>query len=76
MVDEVDRLVDLDELGDVVVEEDEALVADVLDVLERARVEVVDADHPVAAPEQVLAQVRAEEARPSGDDAGAHGRRG
>ena len=36
-------------------------VAQVLDVLQRARVEVVEADDPVALGEQVLAEVRAEE---------------
>ena len=39
---------------------------------ERPGVEVVDADHPVAAPEQLIAQVRAEESGPSGDYAGTH----
>ena len=40
-------------------------VADVLDVLQRAGVEVVDADHPVALGEQVIAQMGAEESRSS-----------
>ena len=52
------------------------VVADVLDVLQRAGVEVVDADHPVALAEQVVAHVRAEEARSAADQAGAHRRRG
>jgi hypothetical protein len=67
VVDEVDRPRDLDLLGDVVVQERERLVADVLDVPQRAGLEVVDADHAVAALEQVVAQVRAEEARAAGD---------
>ena len=48
--------------------------SDVLDVLQRAGVEVVDADHPVALGQQVIAQVRAEEPGSAGDDAGAHRR--
>jgi hypothetical protein len=52
-----------------VVDEDEICAAvDVRDVRERARVEVVDADDAVAAREQVVAEVRAEEAGPAGDD--------
>ena len=73
MVDEVDRLVDLELLGDVVVEEDEVVVADVLDVAQGARVEVVDADHAVPAREQLVAEVGAEEARSAGDHRGRHG---
>ena len=46
--DEVDRLVDVDVLAHVDGAELEAVVAQVLDVLERARVQVVEADHPVA----------------------------
>ena len=49
-----------------------AVVADVLDVLQRAGLEVVDADHPVPLAEQVLAEVGAEEAGAAGDHAGAH----
>ena len=56
----------------VVVQERERVVADVLDVGERAGVEIVDADHPVPLREQMLAQVRPEEARAAGDDGGRH----
>ena len=42
----------------------EGVVADVLDVLQRAGVEVVDADHPMPLGEQVIAEVRAEEPAP------------
>ena len=52
VVDEVDGLGDLDVLGDVVVEERERVAPKVLDVRERARDEVVDADHAVAAIDQ------------------------
>ena len=48
------------------------LVADVGDVLQRPGLEVVDADHPMALPEQVLTEMGAEEAGPAGDDACAH----
>ena len=71
MVDEVDRLLDEVRLDDVDVQELEALgVADVLDVGQRPGLEVVDADHAVAAREQLVAQVRAEEAGAAGDQAG------
>ena len=70
--DEVDRLVDLDVLDHVVVDEREVVVADVLDVRERARLEVVHADHAVALLEQVLAEMRAEKAGSAGDDCGGH----
>ena len=48
-------------------------VADVLDVRERAGLEVVDADHAVPAREQLVAQVRTQEAGAAGDQAGRHG---
>ncbi|HET8872221.1 MAG TPA: hypothetical protein VFM83_00915 [Gaiellaceae bacterium] len=70
MEDEVDRLANLDVLDQVVIDEEEALVADVLDVLERARVEVVDAQDAMSLRQQVLAQVRAEESGSSGHDRG------
>jgi hypothetical protein len=38
------------------------------DVLERAGLEVVDADHPVAPLEEKVAEVGAEEAGAAGDD--------
>jgi hypothetical protein len=72
VVDDVDRLVDLEVLDHVVIEEDEVVVADVLDVPQRARQQVVDADHPVALGEQVVAEVRAQEAGSTGDDSRCH----
>src|SRR5262249_9218281 len=66
--DVVDGLVDPDPVDDVLVDEREPVVAAVLDVLERAGLEVVDADDPVAAPEEVVAEMGAEEAGASGDD--------
>ena len=50
------------------------VAADVLDVRQRAGLEVVDADHPVLAPEQLVAQMRAEEAGATGDEARSHAR--
>jgi hypothetical protein len=55
-----------------VVQELEPVTPDVLDVLERARVEVVDTENAVAVGEQVVAEVGAKKARPAGDDDGAH----
>ena len=71
--DEVDRLVDEDRLGDVVGTNRNASSADVLDVRERAADEVVDADDPVAALEQVVAEMRAEKAGSAGHQRGRHG---
>ena len=73
VVDEVERLVDEERLRDVVVDEPERVVADVLDVRERAADEVVDADDALAALEEVVAEMRAEEAGSSGDERGWHG---
>jgi hypothetical protein len=70
--DEVDRLVNLDVLDQVMIEEEESLVTDVLDVLERARVEVVDAKDAMSLLEEVLAQVRAQESGSPGYDGGRH----
>jgi hypothetical protein len=57
VVHDVDRLVDLQVEGHVVVDERERVAAEVLDVLERAGLEVVHADHPLALCEQVVAEV-------------------
>src|SRR6266545_3389274 len=70
--DEVHRPLDVDRLRDVVVQEVEAAVANVLEILERRGLEVVDADHAVALLEEVVAQVRPEEAGTAGDDTRAH----
>jgi hypothetical protein len=72
VVDTVDVLVEEERLREVVLEEPEVAVADVLDVLQRAGVEVVDADHPKAVREEAVAEMRAEEPRASRDQAGAH----
>ena len=73
VVDEVDRLVDEERLDDVLVQERELGHADVLDVGERAGLEVVDADHAVPAAEELVAEVRAQETGPARDQAGGHG---
>ena len=72
MEDEVDRLVQFEVLHQVVVDEREVLVPDVLDVRERARDEVVDADHPQPLSEQVVAEMGAEEAGAASDNGGGH----
>ena len=72
VVDEVDGLVDLDRLDHVAVHERERIVPQVVDVLERRDDEVVDADDAVAALEQRLAEVGAEEARAAGHDRSRH----
>jgi hypothetical protein len=63
---------DVDVVDAVVVAELEGVVAQVLDVLERAGVEVVEADHTPVALEQVLAEMGAEKAGAAGDDCSAH----
>ena len=65
---EVDRAVDVDVVGDVVLDELEVAVAQVRDVGEVAGQQVVDADDRVAAVEQRFRQVRADEAGGAGDD--------
>jgi hypothetical protein len=70
--DDVDRLLELEMLGQVVVSEHQLRRADVLDVLQAAGVEIVDADDPVALPEQVVAEMGSDEPRPAGDDSGGH----
>jgi hypothetical protein len=45
----------------------EGLVAQMLDVLQRSRIEVVEADDPMPLPEQMLAEVRPEKAGAAGD---------
>ena len=76
MEDEVDRLVHLVVRRDVEHLEAEAPVADVVDVLERAGVEAVHADHPVAAREQEVAEVGAEEPGTARDERGRHAGQG
>ncbi len=73
VVDEVDRLVDEERLDDVPVQERELGHADVLDVEERAGLDVVDADHSVPASEELVTEVRAQETGPSRNQAGGHG---
>jgi hypothetical protein len=71
--DVVHALLDEERLGDVVVDEEDVLaVSQVLDVLQRAGVEVVDADDAVALRQEVVAKMRPEEAGPAGNDRSAH----
>src|SRR5262249_62418645 len=61
--DPIERGVEADMIGDVVLDEQEAsAVADVLEVVGRAGDEVVHADHLRAVSEQALAKVAADEA--------------
>ncbi len=70
--DEVDRLVDLEMPRQIVVQEDKALAAEVLDVLERSGLEVVHADDPEPVRDEGIAEMRAEKACTSRDDGGRH----
>jgi hypothetical protein len=55
VINEVSRLIDLEMVDHVAVDEDERVVADVLDVPDRARVEVVHTDDAVACLHRKLA---------------------
>ena len=70
--DEVDRLGHLEVLHHVVVDEDKLVVTNVLDVAERARQQVVHADHAKLPREQVVTEVRAEEAGAACHQGGGH----
>ncbi len=72
VVDEVERLVDGDRLDDVVMHEEERVVPEMCDVLERRGLQVVEAEHAMAALEKRLAKVRAEETDATGDERGRH----
>src|SRR5215208_7362207 len=74
VIDGVHRLVELQVLGHVVVQEHERVVAQVLEVLQRAGLEVVHADHAVARLKQVLTKMGAEKPGSSGDYSGGHER--
>ena len=74
MEHDVDGLADLEVQRDVVVDEEEVVVPQVLDVLQRARVQVVDGDDPIPLAQQVIAEVGAEEAGPTGNDGRRHRR--
>jgi len=76
VVDAVHRLVELEVLDHVVVDELERVVAQVLEVLQRAGLEVVDADDAVPLAEQVLAQVGAEKPGSAGNYSARHGEDG
>jgi hypothetical protein len=71
--DHVYLLVELDVLRNVVVHEGESVVADVLDVLKRPRIQVVHANNVVALGKEVVAEVRTEEPGSTGDDGRGHG---
>ncbi len=74
MVHEVDRLVDLQVLGEIVVQKEKSVSAQVLDVLERAGVQVVHAEDAEALRDEVVTEMRAEKAGPTGHDSGGHRR--
>jgi hypothetical protein len=76
VVDDVHRLVDFQMEDHVVVDEHERVVPKVLEVLQRAALEVVDADDAMVLREQVLAKVGAEEPGPAGNDCSRHSRDG
>src|SRR3954469_22645496 len=73
VIDEVDRLVDVERLDDVREHEAELRRADVLDVGEGSRLDAVDADHAMTSPQQLVAQMRAQEPSATGYEAGGHG---
>ena len=72
VVDEVERLVHVDLLAHVVVDEREGVVTQVLDVRERARLEVVQTENAMALCQERLAEVGAEEPGATGDEGRRH----
>src|SRR5205807_9524356 len=70
--DDIDWLVDLKVLDHVVIQKDEAVVAEVLEVLERARLQIVHADDAGALREQVFAEMGAEKTGAARDDGSGH----
>jgi hypothetical protein len=64
----VEVALDGDEVGHVVLDEDEARILDVGDVVEGAREEIVHAHHVAAVGEEKVAEMRAEESRPARDE--------
>ena len=74
VVDVVDLLVDANVLGHVVRPELESGVAQMLNVVQRARLEVVDADDAMAPREQRLTEVGTKEAGAAGYNGSQHER--
>jgi hypothetical protein len=72
VVDDVDRFVDEVRLDDVDVLEPELRRADMRDVGEGTRLEVVDADHAVTASQQLVTEMRAEEPSATRHEASGH----
>ena len=72
MVDEIHGLVDEVRLDDVDLLEAKLGSADVGDVRQRARFEVVGADDAMAAAQELVAQMRAQEAGATGDKTRGH----
>ena len=71
MIHKIHRLGDVDEPGDVMLDEEEVLVPQMADVPERSGIEIVDADDSMTARDEVIAEVGAEEPRSAGDNCGA-----
>jgi hypothetical protein len=68
VIHKVHRLGDVDEPGDVMLDEHEILAPQMADVLERSGIEIVDADDSVTARDEVIAEVGAEESCSAGDN--------
>ena len=72
VIDDVDRLVDREMIRDVVIHEDEIVAAQVLDVLKRPGLQVVEANDSVSVAGKRIAEMRSKKARASCDDGGRH----
>ena len=68
VIDEIDGLRDLEMRSDVVIDEHEAVAPEVLDVLERAGLEVVDADDPAAVGDEGVAEIPAKPPPPEEEE--------
>ena len=72
VIDEIHRLLDPDRLGQIVRDERELVLPHVLDVRQRARLQVVDTDHPVTPLQQRVTEMRTEKTGTAGDDRSRH----
>src|SRR6476660_2116225 len=74
VVDDVDGLCDVQVQRDVLVDEEELFPPEVLHVLERARVQVVDADDAIPLRDEVIAEMGTEKPGPASNDGRRHRR--
>ena len=72
VIDEIDPLLDPDRLRQIMRDERELVLPHVLDVRQRARLQIVDTDDPVTPLQQCVTEMRTEKAGTAGDDRSRH----